>query len=114
MMRSCWSLAIGAAPGRGDDASDRDGALASVRGAAEGGSSALADSRGGRRGRGQRRPAPELASVGGRRPAGRGRGAGSAAGGASAGGPAVGPRPGRAGRTAGRGGGVVGRRVARG
>src|SRR2546429_380737 len=35
----------GAARGRADDPSDRDGAFASARGAAEGGGSALADSR---------------------------------------------------------------------
>src|ERR1700758_1118502 len=34
MMRSCWSLAIGAAPGRADDAARRDGAFASAGSAA--------------------------------------------------------------------------------
>src|SRR6059058_6246020 len=92
MMRSCWSLAIAAAPGRSDDASDPDGAFTSARRAAEGGRRALADSGRGRRGHGERGPAAESPPVGGRRPARGGRGAGSAAGGASPGGSAVGRR----------------------
>src|SRR2546421_12956580 len=107
MMPSCWSLAIAAAPGRSDDASDRDGAFASARRAAEGGRNALADSGRGRRG-GERGPAAESPPVGGRRPARGGRGAGSGAGGASPGGGAVGRctwRPGGAARGGAGGGG---------